>query len=92
MMRIIWLNVLLGPIVFLIVIGIIFAKGGLQAGPADAHLIELLFYVSLGILGVLVPAGYCIRMTIYKMNWQGNAIKPVAYLNANTTLLSGVSK
>lgn len=85
--RVVWACLIAGQALFAVSIAVLNAQGALS-GDADAQLKRLLFVVSLGMAGVLIPLGYFLRLQTYKRYWQGDTIHPQGYYTGNLILLA----
>lgn len=87
-LRILWAALLAGLLFF----GVMVAVGIMnQAGEPAADTVELanlLLVLGVGLLVVLMPMGYFIRMQCYKRYWRGEVVAPEGYFKGNLVLLA----
>jgi hypothetical protein len=79
-LRIIWAALWMGEVMFLVVATIVAAA----PDPPQPGTTQLLFYLALGMLVVMAPVAYILRLTTYARGRQGDGtIAPGAYATGN---------
>ncbi len=90
-LRILWVAMLLTPalafVAMFFVIGLSAPTHPATAPPVPT-VVEALHYISIGLLVILLPAGYFIRLQQYKKHWRVNAVAPAGYMGGNLILFA----
>lgn len=85
-LRMIWLSLLMGQVIFLVVVIFLIQKPGT---PVDPQVTRLLFILSLAGLLSLVPLGYLLRIKAYdRARESDGSVSPQSYLTGNIILLA----
>jgi hypothetical protein len=83
-LRVLWAAMLSGQLIFLFIIFFLWSTDRIEPIGSVAM---VLFYVSLGLMGAVIPLAYFVRNQIYKRNWQADAVTPAGYAQGNLLLL-----
>ncbi len=85
-LRLIWLMLLVGQLVFL---ALAMAMARQHTVPAaDPMVVRGILITAVALLVLGIPLGYFLRNQCYKRAWQGNRISPTGYMTGNILLLA----
>lgn len=84
--RLVWGALIAGQVMFAVaVIVITQLTGGLNV---EREVVTTLFYVTVALGAVMLPAGYVVRMQAYKAGWKADGVAPAQYFAGNLILLA----
>ena len=84
-LRIIWFALLMGPISFLVLLGVLVLPSHVQANPPQ----PILVWVNLAMLVIVVPVNFFIRNLIFRRSQNEDGIRPAAYSIGNIVFWAG---